>query len=705
MERSIGVSNGSLFSCLRRWAYWKISQRQEFIKSCYFTSAPEDFRRLNKAIYHLIRNGRINEARSVFDATQHRNAVTWNSMISGYIQNREIAKARKLFDQMPNRDIVSWNLMISGYFSCPGLRLIEEGRSLFDRMPERDLVSWNTVISGYARNGRIQDALYLFHIMPERNIVSRNAMITGLLQNGDVSGAIELFERMPERDSTSLSALVSGLIQNDQLDKAARILLDVEKAFEDRGDLIHAYNTLIAGYGQRGMVDEARRLFDQIPSYTNFSKEGQQFKRNVVSWNSMIMCYVKVGDVVSARRIFDEMMERDTISWNTMISAYVRASDMAEASDLFLRMQDPDTRSWNLMISGHAQEGNMELACYFFNRMPQKSLVSWNSMIAGFEQSGDYEEAIQLFLQMLAEGETPDKHTLSSLLSVCAGLTALYQGMQIHQQVIKTVVADIPINNSLVTMYSRCGAIVEAQAIFDEMKMQRDVVSWNAMIGGYAYHGFAKEALELFGEMKRMKVQPTYITFISVLNACAHAGLVEEGRREFESMVREFRIEPRVEHYASLVDIVGRHGQLEEAMNLIRGMPFEPDKAVWGALLGACRVHNNVKLAKVAAEALMRLEPENSAPYVLLYNIHADAGRWMDAMDVRMVMDGKGIRKQPGYSWIELYNEVHIFVTADRSHPLAEEIHALIESCNRVTKELDVEIQYTSEFDYVLGRH
>ncbi|XP_021810383.1 pentatricopeptide repeat-containing protein At1g62260, mitochondrial [Prunus avium] len=613
-----------------------------------------DFFALNKRISHLIRTGQIAQAREDFDRMEQRNVVTWNSMITGYVKRREIAKARKLFDEMPERDVVSWNLMISGYISCRGDRYIEEGRSLFDQMPARDCVSWNTMISGYAKNQRMTDALQLFNRMPNRSVVSWNAMITGFLQNGDVVHAVEFFERMPERDRASLSALVSGLIQNGELDEAARILLECGNRDDGREDLVHAYNTLIAGYGQRGRVEEARKLFDQIPFSHEKGKEGnRRFERNVVSWNTMIMCYVKTGNIVSARELFDQMRERDTFSWNTMISGYVHASDMEEASSLFSKMQNPDALSWNSLILGYSQVGCLELACDFFEKMPQKNLVSWNSMIVGYEKNEDCVGAVKLFARMQLGGEKPDRHTLSSVLSVSTGLVDLHLGMQVHQMVTKTVIADVPLNNSLITMYSRCGAIKEAQTIFDEMKLQKDVISWNAMIGGYASHGFAAEALELFALMKRLKVRPTYITFIAVLNACAHAGLVDEGRSQFKSMISEFGIEPRVEHYASLVDIIGRHGQLEEAMGLIKSMPFEPDKAVWGALLGACRVHNNVALARVAAEALMRLEPESSAPYVLLYNMYADAELWDDAAEVRLMMDKNNIRKHAAYSLVD----------------------------------------------------
>ncbi|ESW31026.1 hypothetical protein PHAVU_002G202800 [Phaseolus vulgaris] len=636
--------------------YGRLSRR-----SCCLTSASltrnynsSRLHQSNKNISNLIRSGRLSEARALFDSMKHRNAVTWNSMISGYIHRREIAKARQLFDEMPQRDIVSWNLIVSGYFSCRGSRFIEEGRKMFELMPQRDCVSWNTVISGYAKNGRMDQALKFFNAMPERNVVSSNAVITGFLLNGDVDLAVGFFKTMPEHDSASLCALISGLVRNGELDMAAGILHEFGSDDDRKDDLVHAYNTLIAGYGQRGHVEEARRLFDEIPDDRGGGDKGQRrFRRNVISWNSMMMSYVKAGDIVSARELFDRMVERDTCSWNTVISGYVQISNMDEASKLFREMPSPDVLSWNSIVTGFAQNGNLNLAKDFFEKMPHKNLISWNTLIAGYEKNEDYKGAVRLFSQMQLEGERPDKHTLSSVISVCTGLVDLYLGKQIHQLVTKTVLPDSPINNSLITMYSRCGAIVDASAVFDEIKLYKDVITWNAMIGGYASHGLAAEALELFNLMKRLKIHPTYITFIAVLNACAHAGLVEEGRRQFKSMVTDYGIEPRVEHFASLVDILGRQGQLKEAIHLINTMPLKPDKAVWGALLGACRIHNNVQLAIVAADALIRLEPESSAPYVLLYNMYANLGQWDDAESVRVLMEEKNVKKQAGYSWVD----------------------------------------------------
>ncbi|XP_031264321.1 pentatricopeptide repeat-containing protein At1g62260, mitochondrial-like [Pistacia vera] len=305
------------------------------------TKSKPDVYSPNKKISHLIRTNRLSEARVVFDKTVQRNTVTWNAMINGYVKFREMAKARQLFDIMPRRDVVSWNLMISGYISCRGSGFLEEARLLFDKMPKRDSVSWNTMISGYAKNGMTEAALRVFNEMPEseRNVVSWNAMISGFLQNGDVARAMEFFEKMPERDSASLSALVAGLIKNGELDEAGKILVKFGNRCDGREDLVHAYNTLIAGYGQRGRVEEARRLFDRIPVCSEQGEEGNEnFRRNVVSWNSMTMCYVKAGDIVSAREIFDQMVERDSFSWNIMISGYVHLSNMEEASNLFVTM-------------------------------------------------------------------------------------------------------------------------------------------------------------------------------------------------------------------------------------------------------------------------------------------------------------------------------------------------------------------------------
>ncbi|XP_078433158.1 LOW QUALITY PROTEIN: pentatricopeptide repeat-containing protein At1g62260, mitochondrial-like, partial [Wolffia australiana] len=553
---------------------------------------------------------------------------------------------------------------------------IDDAQNLFDEMPERDAVSWNSMISGYVRCGRIFDTVCLFDEMPVRNSVSWNAVVTGLLACGDVEQAIRMWRKMPVRDSATLCAWISGLARNGMLDAAETALLDAGE-----GD-VDAYNTLIAAFGRAGRVDAARRLFERVPCAHAEGK--RRFQRNVISWNSMIMSYTKVGMVQSARDLFDEMVERDSFSWNTMIAGYVQSGGMDEAMALLHKMPYPEVRTWNLMISGLARSGDLNGARRLFNTMPCRNTISWNTLIAGYDQAGEHCEALSLFSKMMSSGEeAPDGHTLLAALSACAGLASL---CTVHHVLTKRVAPDTPISNALITMYARCGSLTDARLIFDTITTRRDVVSWNAIISSYAQHGQADEALQLFSLMGA-EVLPTHITFVSVLHACCHAGLVDQGRWIFDAMVHQHGISPQMEHYAALVDLFCRHGCLEEALDIVIRMPLPPGRAVCGALLGACRVHQNDELALLAMEGLAAADPVGSAPYVLLCNMHARVGQWEEAADVREAMEQQGIKKQAGFSWIELPGSTHVFTAGDMSHPFSLQILAAADWCSRAIRD------------------
>ncbi|EEE65377.1 hypothetical protein OsJ_20684 [Oryza sativa Japonica Group] len=485
---------------------------------------------------------------------------------------------------------------------------------------------------------------------------------------------------MPAKDSASLSTMVSGFTKNGMLHEAEE-LLTKRLSVTDMDKAVDAYNTLIVAYGQAGRFSDAKRLFDMIPKgqYQHNMLKRKGFERNVVSWNSMMICYIKAGDVCSARALFNEMPDKDLVSWNTMISGYTQASDMKESEKLFWEMPDPDTVSWNLIIQGFMQKGEAEHARGFFDRMPERGTISWNTMISGYEKNGNYISSVKLFSKMLEVGEIPDRHTFSSVLAACASIPMLGLGAQIHQLVEKSFVPDTAISNALITMYSRCGALNDAEAIFKQMHTKKDLVSWNALIGCYEHHGRATKALQLFKEMRRAKVMPTHITFVSLLSACVNAGLVSEGRMVFDTMVHEYGIVARIEHYAALVNLIGRHGQLDDALEVINSMPMAPDRSVWGAFLGACTAKKNEPLAQMAAKELSTINPDSSAPYVLIHNLHAHEGKWGSAAVVREEMERQGIYKQPGYSWIDLEGKMHVFISGDTWHPNAQEIFSVLE--------------------------
>ncbi|XP_015693986.2 pentatricopeptide repeat-containing protein At1g62260, mitochondrial-like [Oryza brachyantha] len=644
--------------------------------------------RHNRSLASLLRAGRYAAARRLFDSLPARSVVTWNSFLAGLARRRDVRAARDFFDAMPVRDAVSWNTLLVAYSSSAHPDHLAAARRLFDEMPQRDVVTWNTLLGAYARRGLMDEAQRLFDEMPQRNTASWNTMVTGFFAAGQVRKALDAFDVMPAKDSASLSTMVSGFTKNGLLCEAEE-LLTKRLRVTDMDKAVDAYNTLIAAYGQAGRVSDARRLFDIIPKgqhQCNMLKRNV-FERNVVSWNSMMACYIKVGDVCSARALFDEMTDKDLVSWNTMISGYSQVADMKEAEKLFWEMPDPDSVSWNLIIRGFMQKGEVVHARGFFDGMPERGTISWNTMISGYEKNGDYVSSVKLFSEMLEAGKIPDRHTFSSVLAACASLPMLHLGAQIHQLVEKSFVPDTAISNALITMYSRCGALTDAEAIFKQMHTKKDLVSWNALIGGYEHHGHATKALKLFKEMRSAKVMPTHITFISLLNACVNAGLVSEGRMVFDTMVHEYGIVARIEHYAALVNLIGRHGQLDDALEVINSMPMAPDRSVWGAFLGACTAKKNEPLAQMAAKQLSKINPDSSAPYVLIHNLYAYEGRWGSAAVVREEMERQGVYKQPGYSWIDLEGKVHVFISGDTLHPLAREIFSILESFDRSCRE------------------
>jgi pentatricopeptide repeat protein len=334
----------------------------------------------------------------------------------------------------------------------------------------------------------------------------------------------------------------------------------------------------------------------------------------------------------------------------------------------------------NTLLDVYAKCERIELARKVFDKMTERNVVSWTAIIAGYSQYGHANEALTHFYQMQEEDIEPEVITIASVLPACAHLAALQQGKCIHAYIIRRgIELDVPVCTALLTMYAKCGCIEVARQLFDKMA-ERDLVSWSAMITGYGMHGDGENALALFSQMQQIGMKPDNITFIGILSACSHAGLVDEGLRYFDCMSQDYSLTPGVEHYACMVDLMGRAGCLDEAHNLIKMMPIEPDDSVWGALLGACRIHSNIELGEFVSKRLLELEPKKVGNYVLLSNIYAAAGRWDDVMKVRSMLKDRGLKKIPGSSWIEIKNRVHSFSVGDKSHPQSEKIYTLLES-------------------------
>lgn len=445
--------------------------------------------------------------------------------------------------------------------------------------------------------------------------------------------------------------MIAGCIENDLVDEA----FEYFKSMPWRNTA--TWNAMISGFVKFYCVEDASNLFDEMP------------RRNVISYTSMIDGFMKVGEVDKARELFYIMPCRNGVTWTVMISGLVDNGMFTEARDLYQQMPVKNVVAVTSMITGFSKEGMMENARALFDGIQYKDLVSWNAIITGYAQNGSNEEALKLCSEMIKTGMQPDDFTFISVLSACSGLASRKEGMQFHVLVIKYgFESDISVCNCLITMYSKCGCILDSELAFRQVS-KAELVSWNTVIAAHAQHGLYKEAIDFFEQMTLYGIKPDGITFLSLLSASGHAGKVNESITLFELMVQVYGIAPRSEHYSCLVNMLCRAGQLDKACKIIQGMPFEADAGVWGALLAACSAYLDVELGELAAKKIMELDPQNSGAYVVLSNMYARAGMWDEVARVRVLMKDQGVKKQGGYSWMEIGNKVHFFLGGDISHP------------------------------------
>ncbi|KAF6149569.1 hypothetical protein GIB67_003717 [Kingdonia uniflora] len=404
-------------------------------------------------------------------------------------------------------------------------------------------------------------------------------------------------------------------------------------------------NALIDMYGKCGVLEGSYNVFEEMVD------------RDVVSFNAVLGAFARVGEkMVRARRVFDGMEVRNVISWNAMIVGYINGGDLDEARGVFDVMPERNLVSWMTMLVGYTKNGFVDLARVLFDSMPEKNLVSWTAMITGYAQNRRPNEALGLFRGMPIK---PDAVTMTSVISAASQLggseLANHIGSYVDREGIER--NDIVLT-ALVDMHAKCGNMEEACNVFKEIP-QPDVLSYSALITGLASHGHGFKALEVYQEMKVKGIEPDAITFIGVLTACTHTGLIEDGFRFWESMVRDYKIEPKEDHYACMVDMLGRAGRLDEAHKMIKSMPMRPHPSALGALLAACRTYGNIEIAESVAEQLLELEPGNIGNRVLLASIYSSMEQWDKARRVREAMKEKRVNKLPGCSWIENTSHGH----------------------------------------------
>jgi len=648
------------------------------------------------------RSGNVNAAETIFNRMSQKNIVTWTAMLTVYAQNGQITNARKLFDEMPERTTTTYNAMISGYIrnGCNVTKAYE----LFTSFNERNAVSYaamimglvkarkfdlaeklyreapcefrdpvcsNALINGYLKIGEMNEALRVFENVGEskRDVVSWSAVVGGLCRDGRVDYARMLFDRMPERNVVSWSAMIDGYMEKGFFENGFGLFLEMR-----REGVVEVNSTtmtiMIKGCGNCGGVKEGMQIHGLV------SRLGFEFG-SVLS-NSIITMYSLFGYTDMAKKVFCAMGNKDLVSWNSLISGYIYNSEVDAAYEVFKRMPEKDLISWTAMIRGFAKDGRIGKAMELFDMLTEKDDFVWTVLISGFVSNEEYEEALCWYVRMNREGCKPNPLTISSVLSASASLVALNEGLQIHSHVLKmNMEYDLSIQNSLISFYAKCGNVTDAYKIFVDV-VEPNVVSYNSIINGFAQNGFAEKALNVYKTMQSEGLEPNHVTLLAVLSACTHAGLIEEGRNLFDTMKSHYRIVPDADHYACMVDLLGRAGLLDEANDLIRSMTVKPHSGVWGALLAASSAHLRPDLAKLAAQHIMELEPANATPYVVLSNMYSASGQKIEGDLVRKTKNLKGIKKSPGCSWITIKDKLHLFLAGDQSHMNIEEIKAII---------------------------
>ncbi|RDX98516.1 Pentatricopeptide repeat-containing protein, mitochondrial, partial [Mucuna pruriens] len=560
---------------------------------------------------------------------------------------------------------------------CVQMGHIRYAHLLFDQIPRPNKFMYNHLIKGYSNIDDPIKSLLLYRQMLRAGLMPNHFTIPFVLKACAAKPFYwEAF--VVHAHAIKLGMGPRASVQNVILSfyVACRLIPCARQVFDDISDrTLVSWNSMIAGYSKMGLFDDAVLLFQEMKHlgvepdvFTLVSLLSVSSKHGNLDLGRFVHLYIVITGI-----------EIDSIVTNALIDMYAKCGHLQCAKRVFDRMLDKDVVSWTCMVNAYANHGLVDNAMQIFNQMPVKNVVSWNSIIWCLVQEGQYTEAVELFHRMCISGVMPDDATLVSILSCCSHMADLALGKQAHNYICdNNITVSVTLCNSLIDMYAKCGALQIAKEIFLGMP-EKNVVSWNTIIGALALHGFGEEAIEMFRRMQASGLCPDEITFTGLLSACSHSGLVDMGRYYFDIMSSTFGISPVVAHYACMVDLLGRGGFLGEAMTLIQKMAVKPDVVVWGALLGACRTYGNLEVAKQIMKQLLELGRYDSGLYVLLSNMYSESQRWDDMKKIRKIMDDNGIKKCRAISFIEIDGCCYQFMVDDKRHGASTSVHSMLD--------------------------
>ncbi|EPS68063.1 hypothetical protein M569_06711, partial [Genlisea aurea] len=497
----------------------------------------------------------------------------------------------------------------------------------------------NQYVTACANAGSIESAVFSFSQMSNPNVFVYNAMFGAFLK------CFLPFECLSKYVVMLRNGVLPSSYTFPALIKSCRIL-----SAEEYGESLHG-QILKCGFGFRVHIQTV-----------------------------LVDFYSTVGKVFESAKVFDEISDKDEVALSTMVSAHARAGDLYSARKLFDEMPVKKPPSWNAMLQCYVEAGEVESAENLFRSMPARDAVAWTAMISCYGKHGRHREALELFDEMVKDAVRPDQVTVAAAISACAHLGASGRGKELHlYAALNGFHRDVYVASALIDMYSKCGLLERSLVVFYKLQ-HRNLHCWSSMIDGLAFHGHPRAALAALDAMRREKIPPNGVVFVSILSACAHSGLVDEGKRVFRDMIAEHSTPPGIQHYGCMVDLLCRVGLLDEATEVIKSMRMEPNSVIWGTLLGGCKLHKNMEMAEAAAERLTVMEPDGSGHYNLMINMNAEAGRWGEVSRIRAAMKERGVEKgTPGSSWIESGGEIRQFAAAVGGDDYQNQIYLVLE--------------------------
>lgn len=647
--------------------------------------------------------GNLDYALNVFENMYKQTTFIWNVLIRGLTDNELFEEAIYFYHRMLSEGIqvdhFTFPFVVK---ACSALFALVEGEKIHSRIIkmgfDTDLFICNSLIVMYSKLCCIEKSEKIFEDMPIKDLVSWNSMISGYVSVGDSWKSLMCLRRMQDLgkfpDRFSLISTLAACSLKGYLLSGKEAHCQVIRKYYESDSMIQT--SLIDMYGKCGLVDYSERLFNNIS------------QRNIILWNAILGAYAINNKAKEAFTCFKRMrafdnLDPDSVTLINLLNSCLIIGSLFHGKSIHgYAIRNgffPNVVLETALVDMYGKCGKLDMAECVFIRMKEKNLISWNTMIGAYAQSGCYGEALELFQDLCSEPLEPDEYTYTGILPVYAEICLPKQANQIHGKIIKSGFgfSSSIIWNSLINMYAKCGDIQSAEKIFKWMSC-KDVVSWNTIIMAYGIHGFGETSIKLFSAMIHKGIQPNASTFVSLLTSCSIAGMVDEGHKYFNLMMKDHDIDPGIEHYGCMLDLLGRSGNLDLAKHFIDEMSLVPTTRIWGSLLSASRHHGNIELAELSAHRITSLEHSNNVGcYVLLANMYADAKRWEDAERIRQLMKEKGLQKTIAGTKIEYNGKIHQFTNYDHSHPETNMIYYSIDIISRKISQ-DLYVHSISKF-------